>query len=195
MCGEATPSYGILDDPDVERIATLFPRLRVVFILRNPIERAWSHLRYRHGDAIRTGTMSIAAMCEFVDSPFQALRSDYSRTIEIWSRYLPDPRLHVAFYDDLATDPGRFFEHACDFLGLEAGLLAPRTLTPALNTEPAAPMPAELQRHLARKYHEPIMRLSDSVRRPAFAMASERGSHPSRSRLSRVSLRLRCRAC
>lgn len=164
--GEATPTYAILDAPDVKRIATLFPRLRVVFILRDPIERAWSDLRYRHGTAIRTGRMSIAAMREFVDSPFQTLRSDYARTIEIWSRYLPDTRLRVAFYDDLAADPGRYFERVCNFLGVDAGLLAPSDLTPALNAAPAAPIPPDLQRHLARRYHEPIMRLSNTYGAP-----------------------------
>lgn len=164
--GEATPSYAILDAPDVERIATLFPRLRVVFVLRNPVERAWSHLRYRHGPEIRAGSMSIAAMREFVDSPGQALRTDYSRTIEIWSRYLSDGHLHVAFYDDLAADPGRFLERVCDFLGVDPGRLAPGDLSPALNAGPAAPIPADLQHHLAGKYHEPIVRLSDMYGAP-----------------------------
>jgi len=164
--GEATPAYAILEAPDVERIATLFPCLRVVFVLRNPIERAWSHLRYRYGPAIRTERMSIAAMCEFVDSPGQALRADYSRTIEIWSRCLSDRRLHVAFHDDLAADPGRFFERVCNFLGVDPGLLAPSDLTPALNAGPAAPIPPDLQRHLARRYQEPIRRLSDTYGAP-----------------------------
>ena len=87
--------------------------------------------------------MSIAAMREFVDSPFQTLRSDYSRTIEIWSRYLSDTRLDVVFYDDLAADPGRFFEHACNFLGVDAALLAPRTLMPG--TEHNCPRPQSLR--------------------------------------------------
>jgi hypothetical protein len=164
VCGEATPSYAILDAPDVERIATLFPRLRVVFILRNPIERAWSHLRYRYGT--ETGTMSVTAMREFVDSPHQTLRSDYSRAIEIWRRYLPDSRLHVAFYDALAADPDRFFERVCAFLGVDASPRSRGDLLPVLNAAPAAPIPPDLGRHLERKYREPIARLADEYGAP-----------------------------
>ena len=130
MRGEATPTYAILDAPNVKRIATLFPRLRVVFILRDPIERAWSDRRYRHGTAIRTGRMSIAAM------------------------------------RDSSTVHFRHFERVCNFLGVDAGLLAPSDLTPALNAAPAAPIRPDLQRHLARRYHEPIMRLSNTYGAP-----------------------------
>ena len=172
MRGEATPAYAILDAADVARIATLLPGLRVVFVLRNPVERAWSHLRYRHGDAIRTGRMSPAAMREFVDSPEQRLRGDYLRTLEIWSRHVPETRLHVTFYDHLVADPGRFFERICGFLGVEVGLPAPPDRSRVINAASRSPMPPDLRHHLASRYREPIARLADAYGDPPARLAS-----------------------
>ena len=48
--GEATVEY--LVDPDAPvRISKLFPNVKLIFILRNPIHRAWSHYWHR----VKTG--------------------------------------------------------------------------------------------------------------------------------------------
>src|SRR5262245_8764381 len=40
--GEITPAYAILPPRQVAEIAATFPDLRLIYILRNPIDRAWS---------------------------------------------------------------------------------------------------------------------------------------------------------
>ncbi|MEL7359817.1 MAG: sulfotransferase [Cyanobacteria bacterium J06560_6] len=38
--GEITPSYSLLDTEDVQHIKQLFPNLKIILLLRNPIDRA-----------------------------------------------------------------------------------------------------------------------------------------------------------
>jgi Sulfotransferase family len=74
--GELTPSYSILDTADVARIARLAPALKIIFLLRNPIDRAWSQIRF---DWTRGASQEIAdpeKLRAFIESPMQALRGD-----------------------------------------------------------------------------------------------------------------------
>jgi hypothetical protein len=41
--GEITPAYGILPAERIRYLGRVVPRLRLVLMLRNPLERAWSH--------------------------------------------------------------------------------------------------------------------------------------------------------
>ena len=53
MTGDITPGYSTLQDELVSDIARAFPNLRIVFLIRDPVERFWSQLamRIRHGRA------------------------------------------------------------------------------------------------------------------------------------------------
>ena len=43
--GEATASYAAMDRDVIAEIAALNPDIRVILMIRNPIDRAWSHAR------------------------------------------------------------------------------------------------------------------------------------------------------
>ena len=44
ITGEVTPAYAILDEPAVREIQTQNPKLKALFLLRNPLDRGWSSL-------------------------------------------------------------------------------------------------------------------------------------------------------
>ena len=41
--GEITPCYSILSEEKIKFIHQINPKLKIILLLRNPIERAWSH--------------------------------------------------------------------------------------------------------------------------------------------------------
>jgi hypothetical protein len=41
--GEITPAYGILPVERIRFIRTVMPEVKLIFLMRNPIDRAWSH--------------------------------------------------------------------------------------------------------------------------------------------------------
>ncbi len=53
LSGDISPAYCIVPEEIIAQIAKRFPELKVVFIARDPVERAWSDLSM----AIRTGGM------------------------------------------------------------------------------------------------------------------------------------------
>src|SRR6266566_10071429 len=44
LSGDITPAYSMLSDETIERIVDGFPNLKVIFLARDPVERAWSQL-------------------------------------------------------------------------------------------------------------------------------------------------------
>src|SRR2546421_8253693 len=44
LSGDMTPAYSMLNDEIVDPIIDYFPNLKVIFLVRDPVERAWSQL-------------------------------------------------------------------------------------------------------------------------------------------------------
>jgi hypothetical protein len=157
-CGEISPSYSILDDTDVARIAGLFPGLRIILLLRNPIERAWSQVRFDWTRGAREGVGSTEEIKAFIDSPRQSLRSDYVRMLDIWSRHFPEGNIFVGFYDDIVARPAEILDRVQRFLGLESQPIEGGTLKKKIHVSREAVMPSEIRDYLIERY-EPMMRV------------------------------------
>jgi hypothetical protein len=44
MCGDITPDYAIINDDSILKIKRLNPDIKIIYLLRNPIDRMWSHV-------------------------------------------------------------------------------------------------------------------------------------------------------
>ncbi len=53
--GEITPRYGPLDDVAIASICALMPAVKLIYIVRNPLDQVWSWTRSRSGRAGRAG--------------------------------------------------------------------------------------------------------------------------------------------
>lgn len=160
--GEITPAYALLDGEDVARIAHLLPRVKIIFLLRNPIERAWSQIRFEWTRGRFAGIDDLARVREFIDDPFQSLRSDYLRTLDIWEARFPREQMLVGFFDDITARPAELLNEVLGFLGVEpngSGLRESK-LRQKVHTSKEADMPHEVRVHLAAKYLPDLEKLS-----------------------------------
>lgn len=160
--GEITPSYSILDLADVRNIKRILPALKVILILRNPIDRAWSHIRF---DWERIENIdNPESIKAFIDSPKQHLRGDYIRTIGIWSSCFPAEQFFIGFYDDVAEQPGRILSDVHKFLGIPSD--APESdgpLDEKIFASKQKQIPDDILRYLTEKYQPEIERLSEML--------------------------------
>src|SRR5438093_12218865 len=44
LSGDISPSYSALNDEVIQRVVSYLPNLKVIFLARDPVERAWSQL-------------------------------------------------------------------------------------------------------------------------------------------------------
>ncbi|MFO0828318.1 MAG: sulfotransferase [Phycisphaerales bacterium] len=177
--GEITPSYSILDAKDVARVRELFPDLRVIYVLRNPIDRAWSHVRFAWTIGALRDINDVDEVAAFVASPMQALRSDYLRTLSIWRGCYPERQIHVGFYDEIVSEPDRALAAVLEFLGLPPLPAGVATLTDKVNPSRAVDMPPAIRQLLERAYASQIEELAGMF--GGWCEAWRRGLHADRA--------------
>ena len=114
VCGEVSPEYALLPPEAVRHVARLNPALRILMILRDPLQRALSHISM----AFRDGTIgdpSRGLSAELIRGAIA--RSDYPAAIERWRAALPTTSLHLLSYEQLRDEPLALLERACHALG------------------------------------------------------------------------------
>jgi hypothetical protein len=138
LLGKVTPHYmmgnnQVQSDAIAQRIAMVLPGVRIVALLRDPIERAISHYRMSQRRAIETRSFDEMARELLAPAQLKAARAaptettsyliqgEYARILEGYLRHIPRPRVHVEFTDELARDPAGVLDRVLVFLGLEPG--------------------------------------------------------------------------
>jgi hypothetical protein len=114
--GEASPQYiGAQDGPEL--IERYVPGLKVVFALRQPVDRAYSQY-WQHW---RKG-WQLADFANLLDDPglrYLDYMSRYAQHVERYRTALGADRVHLVLFDDLRTDPQRVYRELCRFLGVD----------------------------------------------------------------------------
>lgn len=163
--GDLTPAYSILPGEAVSEIAREFPRLKLFFLMRDPVQRAWSSARMALARAeMRSDEASDAWYVDHFRSRGSLARGDYAATLDRWLAAFPRASLLLLRYEDLAADPAAAARAACGHLGLDpAPLLAdanPWLRARVREGEPAELRPA-LRAALEEIYAEPLRRLRE----------------------------------
>ena len=158
ITGEITPAYSVLDSATVARVHRLLPDARIIFLLRNPVERAWSHALMevvrRRGRIDERWT----DLLRHFESGGSRLRTDYVRTIDCWSEQYPPDRVFVGFLEDVHFHPGRLLQRICLFLTLEEPDSWPHLGQRVYSTSRAT-IPRELATRLAEIHCELVEEL------------------------------------
>ena len=121
LSGDITPAYSMLNDELIERIVSYFPNLKVIFLARDPVERAWSQLSM--GVRLRNISPFDAADIDEVLrnllNPGVLLRSHPSKIVARWKRYVRAELFRVYFFDDLERNPAELRRSIVKFLGAD----------------------------------------------------------------------------
>ncbi|HJT80763.1 MAG TPA: sulfotransferase [Chthoniobacterales bacterium] len=137
ITGEASPSY-LLHPLAPQRAAKHLPAAKLVAVLRNPVDRAFSH--YQHGrrwgyeplsfeEAIKQESSRIQPEREKLVSgevntsdPFMwfsyCARGCYMDRLEEWLQHYPKEKLLIIISEELYADPNSSMRRLTDFLGL-----------------------------------------------------------------------------
>ena len=118
ITGEITPAYSILPDRAVEAISGYLPESRIIFIVRDPLQRIWSQIRMIRSawGQVALKNIQLQQLLALFDSPAVVLRSDYLQTLLRWQQWFGSDRLLVLTFDQALTDVGlrRIFAHIGD---------------------------------------------------------------------------------
>jgi hypothetical protein len=127
--GEASPLY-LYTEQSPREAASLLPDVKVVAIVRDPVERAYSHFVYVNDDLGDRAADAFAAAVEaelpLPDEPYRPgshwLRlGRYHRQLQRWLDAVGRERLLVLPYDEVVTSTDAALARTCRFLGVDDG--------------------------------------------------------------------------
>ena len=145
LTGEATPYY-LFHPVAPERAAALVPDARLLAVVRDPVERAWSH--YRHEVAAGREPLDFAKALDAEDERLAGAEGDlrrgvdsaaahnhrtcsyrgrgcYAEQLRAWLAHYPREQLHVMVAEELFASPEPVWRDAVEFLGLASAAPPP----------------------------------------------------------------------
>ena len=104
--GEITPAYAILPPNTIHMIWKLVPDVRLIYIIRNPIERAWSSALM----ALQRAELSFSEASNewFLDHFYSSgsmMRGHYVNCINNWLQFFNADQLLILNFDQIKTQP------------------------------------------------------------------------------------------
>lgn len=127
LAGEVSPQY-MYSTEIARRVHHCLPEARIIAILREPIDRAFSHYRMacRREQEKRPPSEAFAAARTIDESDTDAPEtarylqfSDYERVLSEYLRLYGRERLLILFQEDLDTRPEAVMRQVCAFLGID----------------------------------------------------------------------------
>ncbi len=122
LVGDITPAYSLLDRDRLGSVARIGADVRFVYLLRDPIQRLWSHVRMIARRRMKTETEFERRAKNVFRRTLQGEedhileRSDYKGALERLSAAIDPGKLCVETYENLFN--GTALRRICDFLGL-----------------------------------------------------------------------------
>lgn len=159
ITGETTPDYSVLDRDAVAHVHRIMPQAKIIFIMRNPIERAWSQAMM---ERIRGRPLDEVPDEEFLKhfaSRRSRLFSDYLRTLKNWGAFYPEERIFAGFLEDVHFYPNHLLHRVYRFLGADVSMDYP-VIRRKVHTRKVETMPTRLAAELAVAYRGDLERLA-----------------------------------
>jgi hypothetical protein len=119
IIGEKSTSY--FEHPKaLKKIHLTFPKAKIIFLVRNPIDRAISNYNFSVENGLEQRSMreafenpeALKVSREISVNPFNYLgRSEYSKYIKSLNKIFPKSRLHILSFEKLIEDTESYINH------------------------------------------------------------------------------------
>lgn len=118
-CAGEVSSIYLYSERACQTIKRYVPQVKMIIILRNPTERAWSKLTYTLPRNLIT---SKKVNCIFTDSKYKDILEYglYSKYIEMYFSYFSREQIRIFLFDDLRSNQQELFSSIFKFLEVDS---------------------------------------------------------------------------
>ncbi len=162
VTGDITPGYSTLDLDKVTLVHKLMPHAKIIFFMRDPIDRMWSCVKMN----IKSGMWKIRVDDEkkiinlINRQEWMRIRGNYLHTLRHWKSVYPENQIFIGFFEEISECPEDLLLRLYKFLGICASReIIPGTSRDKINVGAKASIPAKVAVYLANLYHEDIKEL------------------------------------
>ena len=145
---DVTPAYALLEPTEIARISALPIRVKLQYLMRDPLERLWSHVRMVAKRSMKEG-QNFLLTCQDIlqrvlynqEEAHIVIRGDYKSNISRFASVFDHSQFPIGFSENLQDGPK--FDAMCSYWGIEA--ISPSQIKRA-HVGLAAPFPEGLRR-------------------------------------------------
>ena len=157
--GENCPAYGVMQLERIRFVQKILPHIKLILLLRNPIERAWSHALM---------ALVLNTNRRYADVPEQEFyahfrsersrkRGNYPHILDNWLSTYPREQLQISFFEDLKQRPQELLKDVFQHIGVTQDVdweIFP--YEKEINKGAGIPMPAKYRTFLKEMYYKTI---------------------------------------
>jgi hypothetical protein len=162
--GEATASYAAMPEELIKEIFVLNPSIKILLMIRNPVERAWSDAKLSllklPGRAFED--LDFKEFENFYSNEYIAHCGEYTTIIQNWEKYTKTNNFFIGIFDNISKDPMNLLNNIFHFLDLpyDVDLLRSDTITKKINPTTSQKMPEQHKTYLQDFFKEEIQKLN-----------------------------------
>lgn len=154
-CADFTPEYALLGKRDLQGIKRLARQVKIIFMMRDPVERSLSAFRYYHQNRnIDINGMPDSKVLKMLKTHLFAGRSDYPAVIDKLNQSFDQEDILYLFYEDVMREKQAGLGRICQFLNIPPMELPERALNKKVNTTAPHDFSPEVRAGLARNYEK-----------------------------------------
>ena len=122
LVADVTPAYALLPEDRLRHMGALTPDVRFLYILRDPVDRLWSHVRMiarrraKGGEVTPDRCRRILMRTLRGEEPEIAVRSDYAGALARLAAAVAPARLMLQVFEEMFAQPA--MDRIAAFLGL-----------------------------------------------------------------------------
>lgn len=122
LIGDLTPAYALLSEETLREMAGLAEDVRFIYIMRDPVERLWSHVRMVLARKSPESDLNLQAARRFLWRVYRGAepgitdRGDYAATVARLGSAVEPDKVLLAFTEEMFSASG--MRRICEFLGI-----------------------------------------------------------------------------
>ncbi len=136
--------YALLPAEAWSRIAGSVGELKVLYTMRHPVQRLWSHVKFHlqvTGQTSLLDTWGPTDYRTFLKKPFIWENAEYGVALRNMKAGLPEGALMAVFHEDIHSDERAFLSRLERFLGIETQIYPDNLLQRKVNASKVRAMP------------------------------------------------------
>ena len=148
---DITPAYSLLRTEGIRLIQETVPKAKILFIIRDPVERMWSEICYFNRKKIGQNYIENISNLKYIESQLtehHRKRGAYYETYSEFKSFFVD--FKVVTYEELNLAPEFVMKEICDFMEIDSNdsLISKMPLHSTFNAINKAIMPEPIKRRL-----------------------------------------------
>lgn len=162
--GEGSTTSAVLHKDVKSDVITLNPDIKLIFMIRNPIERAWSNAKrilMREADR-EFEEVPHQEFVDFFNDPYMKSCGFFTTIFDNWGKLVPEKNIFIGQFEDMKRNPEKLLLNIFTFLGVKSNRkYIPEISKKKFNVTKSIKVPERYHELLYDMYRDEIKRLHE----------------------------------